>query len=252
MTTTVATKAYLDIANEIVDDLGLPRLSSMSSTAGPARQLGSLINREGRQQVRSFPWSVLQFLTTITTVADQAVYPTPGDFDRYLPSTQWDRANMWRVIGPDLPQTDRLRRESIVGGVGLHRVFRQVGYQVSDGRVGSTISIFPTPPADGDVLAYEYVSKCWAVDSGGTAQAALTADTDLPLLDPEILILGGKWRYLAAKGLSAVAARSEYDDYLATAKAQDNGMAPLSLNGPDGDDSQFIGLENVADGSWPE
>jgi hypothetical protein len=248
-TTNVTTLSFLDMAQMVADEIGISRPTAMTGTDPATRQIAALINREGRAQMKGFAWSALQFVTTITTVADQAAYAVPTDFDRYLPDTQWDRTNVWQIAGPDTPQMDRYRRESLVGNTTPRRIFRQVGYGVVSGRVGGKISIFPTPTVDGDTLAYEYISQCWGVDStGATPKAALTADADLPVLDPQILVLGAKWRWLSAKGLDAEVAKMDFDQYVTSCKAQDNGMADISL----GEYAlpPLIGLGNIADGSW--
>ena len=210
------TYTLLTMVQASATELGLPVPSAVASaTDAQTRQMLGLLNREGRFLVRDHQWSQLQTLGTITAVADQAAYNFPSDFLRIIGNTLWDRQNRWELLGPDSPQTDRFKRESAVSQTGPRRSVRQVGSQ---------LKVWPTPTSSGAVFVYEYVSKNWATTSTGTGIDAMTADTDIPLLDADLLVLGLKWRFLAAKGMgSAEAVQAEYSDALRKAKAANNG-----------------------------
>ncbi len=113
--------------------------------------------------------------------------------------------------------------------------------------------IWPPPTADNtpDALVWMYVSKNWVKKIGGTYAAKMTEDDDEPLLDPQAVILGAKWRMWQIKGFSAEALemQSEYVDYVSALKARDGGIPDLYLNRRAG--PFLIGMDNVRDGDWP-
>ena len=88
---------------------------------------------------------------------------------------------------------------------------------------GTTISIYPTPGADGETIAYDYYSKDWISLSDGSGNAEVFAnDNDTARIDEELLTLGLKWRFLQSKGFPFEAEYREYEDYIESA-LEDNG-----------------------------
>ncbi len=77
--------------------------------------------------------------TTLTFAQD--TYNIPTAFDRYIPTTQWDRTNRWPVLGPDSPQIDEWHRSGIVV-TGPRRHFRQVG------QLPAAYRLWPPPGAN--------------------------------------------------------------------------------------------------------
>lgn len=173
-------------------------------------------------------------------------YDLPTDFDRYIGQTWWDRANHWRLIGPDSPQMDQYIRSGIFA-TGPRRRWRQVGRRPAAWR------IWPPPfsggaPAPG-ALVFEYVSKNWVLGADGATKAAFTADSDECLIDESIVILGVKWRMWQIKGFEYAAMQQEYIDAVNARFANDGGVPDLYLNRRTG--PFLISSANVADGFWP-
>lgn len=173
-------------------------------------------------------------------------YPEPSYFDRFINGTAWDRTNRWQLIGPDSPQLDEYHRSGIVT-TGPRRHFRQVGSLAA-----GTYRLWP-PPQTIDTpfqIAWEYITLAWCASSGGTLQTSMTADTDVPLLDSQALILGLKWRFLQAKGIpTAASMQTEYLDYVQQLIARDGGAPTLTMGrrySP-----YLIGPFNVQDGNYP-
>lgn len=156
----------------------------------------------------------------------QDTYPENADFDRFLNGTAWDRTNRWALIGPDSPQLDEYHRSGIVT-TGPRRHFRQVGNLIA-----GTYRLWP-PPQIVDTpfqIAWEYLSLNWVRNIAGTLQASMTADTDVPILDSQAIILGGKWRFLQAKGIpTAASMQTEYLDYVSQLIARDGGAPTLTM-----------------------
>ena len=139
------------------------------------------------------------------------------------------------MLGPDSPQLDEFHRSGIVT-TGPWRHFRQVG-----SLAGGNYRLWPPPQAVNTPfqIAWEYITLAWAMNLGGTLITKMTADTDVPILDSQAIILGVKWRFMQAKGVSTAASmQTEYLDYVQQLIAQRrrgaharNGTALSELSG---------------------
>ncbi len=182
--------------------------------------------------------------TALTFAKD--TYPENADFDRFLNGTAWDRTNRWALIGPDSPQLDEYHRSGIVT-TGPRRHFRQVGNLTA-----GTYRLWP-PPAVVDTpfqIAWEYLSLNWVRNVGGTLQASMTADTDVPILDSQAIVLGTKWRFLQAKGIpTASSMQMEYSDYVQQLIARDGGAPTLTMGRRY--TPYLLNVGNVQDGNFP-
>lgn len=182
--------------------------------------------------------------TDITFAQD--TYPEPAGFDRFINRTAWDRTNRWELIGPDSPQTDEWHRSGIVT-TSPRRHFRQVG-DLS----GGNYRIWPPPQAVDTPfqIAWEYVSNFWVQSAVGTNKASFTADTDLPVLDSQAIILGAKWRFAQAKSLpSAASLQLEYTDYVNQLISRDGGAPTLRASKRPA--SVLLTSWNVQDANYP-
>ncbi len=173
-------------------------------------------------------------------------YDIPTDFDRYIGQTWWDRTNHWRLIGPDSPQQDQYVRSGIFA-TGPRRRWRQVGRRPAAWR------IWPPPFAGGapapGALVWEYISENWVVKANNTTGPLFTADSDIPLIDTELIIKGVKWRFWAIKGFDFASMQQEYIDAVNAKFATDGGIPDLYLNRRTG--PFLISSANVQDGFWP-
>jgi hypothetical protein len=148
----------------------------------------------------------------------------PSDFLWFITQTQWDRTNLWQLIGPTSP----VRWQQLKSGVttsGPRRRFR-----VKPVANVNRLFIDPTPGTTTNTLAFEYISKNWCQSAGGTGQSSWLADTDTGILDEDLLELGTKWQFLAAMRLPYLEEKNSYERYVAIAKANDGGMPILSAN----------------------
>lgn len=190
-------------------------------------------------------------------------YPEPIDFDRFINQTWWDRTNRWSLMGPDSPQIDQWHRSGVVT-IGPRRHFRQIGAVGAAGDFNSDFGpdfsvagllknyrIWPPPGAlDTPIdLVFEYITRNAVWSKTGAGQTTFLADTDFPIIDPNLLILDTKWRFFAIKGLDYAAMQQEARDYIDRSYANDGGAKTLSLPSPRG--SIFISPGNVQDGNFP-
>ena len=190
--------------------------------------------------------------TGAAIVIQQDTYPGPADFDRYQNQTWWDRTNHWALMGPDSPQVDQWHRSGIVS-IGPRRHWRQIGYEGLTQAGGSVNNwrIWPPPGAtDTPIdLAYEYISTTTVLSAAGVPQSTFLADTDFPILDENMFILGAKWRMWQVKGYDYSAMQQEYQDYCDRKYANDGGAKTLSMSGVRA--NLLLSSGNVQDGNWP-
>jgi hypothetical protein len=184
--------------------------------------------------------------TTLTFAKD--TYDIPEDFDRYIGQTWWDRTNHWRLIGPDSPQMDQYIRSGIFA-TGPRVRWRQVGRRPNAWRMWPPPFGTSGAPQVPDALVWEYISENWVLKADDTTAARFTADTAVPLLDSELIIMGVKWRMWQIKGFEYAAMQQEYLDAVSAKFASDGGIPDLYLNRRTG--PFLLSSANVQDGFWP-
>lgn len=207
-----------------------------SSTDDQVIQLRHLMNQEGDELTRMHPWTALQTETTFVTVA--AALQTsaiPSDFAWYINDTMWNRTTDQKILGPFTAA--QWQQEQAVATGAIYPTFRFRGGE---------ILITPTPTA-GQTVAYEYVSANWAETSGGSGLSAMTADTDVPLLDDRLIILGITWRFLQSKGLDYAEAFRTYQLECGKAISRDGGRKSFYIGGASFTPYYYA---NIPDGSW--
>lgn len=220
----------LQIVDDAVDEIGnIARPSVVyASTDRTVQRMLALSNREGRDLMRSNPWTVLQRIHTFTTVASQSEYDLPADFDRLISGTEWNRSAYQRIGGPLTPQQWQVIKSGLIGTGSIGKRYRIYRSATSATR---KFQVDPTPTSDdeGETLAFEYVSAYWCASSGGTAQAAWAADDDTSLLDDDLMRLGLIVRFKRSIGLDFASEADEYAQILMRAKSQDRPARTLSM-----------------------
>jgi len=191
----------------------------------------------------------LEMESTATAVGTDLIfardtYTIPSDFDRYISHTWWDRTNHWMLMGPQSPQFDQWQRSGIVT-TGPRLRWRQIGVRPTVFRLWPPPSSASTP----DALVFEYVNDGWVLHIDGTFGNRFTADTDIPLLNDQMFILGVKWRFWQIKGFSYGALQQECLDFVNREKARDGGMSDLAMGRRK--QPYLISSANVQDGNFP-
>jgi hypothetical protein len=160
----------------------------------------------------------------------QSDYPLPPTFQRPVDGTMWDRSRYWQMRGPQSPQQWQVYKSSVIGQASVQRRFRFRQPILVGGDAGPLrFSIDPVPTDNGSPLVMEYVSNGWCQSEAGVPQALWEADTDLGILDENLITLGVTWRMLRRLGLSYNEELSEYETEVGKAMAVDGGAAILSI-----------------------
>jgi len=208
-----------------------------------AVQLGALYNATGEMLVKRRVWRRLFREHSFVTVVGQGAYPLPPDFARPISQTEWDRSNLWPMIGPESPQQWQWLKSGILS-TGPRERFRLVG---------NTLEIWPVPtatstPSPNLNMSFFYVSKYWAEDVDAVPKAKATTNSDSCIFEDRLMISGVKLRFFQAKGFDTSAYASEFQSNLDDALAQDSGAPILSL----AREPQFplLTIYNLPDGNW--
>jgi hypothetical protein len=199
----------------------------INSSNDTAKLLLAVAQDAGESLANRAPWVALVKEHTFSTVASTRDYDLPSDFHHLVNDTVWDRTNYWDMRGPLSPQQWQVYRSSILGSAAT--TFKR--YRIRD--VSGTVKFSIDPlPSSADSLVFEYVSNAWCTDSGGTAQDAWAADTDVPVLDEYLIRLQMKWRMLKRLGMAYGEEYEESERETSRAVARDGGAPAISTTGP--------------------
>jgi hypothetical protein len=190
----------LAIVQSAADRLGLTRPSTViSSPDENAKILLGMAQEEGEALADRYTWQALQTEHTFSTADGTASYALPTGFDFLIKDTVFNRTSRRRMLGDLTPAQWQETQASLVTMVNPAFRIR-----------GSLFYISPTPTAI-ETVAYEYVTKNWCQSSGGTGQTQWAADTDVALLDEELIKLGVIWRFRAKKGFDYAEDMNSYE-----------------------------------------
>jgi hypothetical protein len=233
----------LGMVTQACQEIGIPAPSTVTgSPDAQIQQLLALANREGREQVAApVQWPQLQAKQTITLVNGQASYDFPSDFNSYIPDTMWNPSMRWTVAGPLSPQNWEFVKSGLINTQPWMR-FRVYG---------GKIYFDPTPTTTnaGQTVTVEYQSKNFCASAGGTPQSAWASDSDTFLLPEDIMVLGLKWRFLAAKRMDYSEEKKAWSDACDKEVARAFVGRSLPLNNQTYLDP--FGKGNVQDGDYP-
>lgn len=217
--------ALINIIQDAASQLGLRQPSVVvGSTDRTARTLLRFANQEGKSLAKYHDWQALIVSASHTSLATSVQTGALGtDYDRLIRNPEfWNTSLNQKYLGPT-PSTTWLRlQQGITGGVtGWWRIMR------------GDLYIYPAPTA-GQTISFEYITKNWCESSGGTGQSEFMADTDVALLDEELITLGVIWRYRHSRGFAQYAedmVNYEREKELAAGRDRGTGrITPTSSN----------------------
>ncbi len=174
-----------------------------------ARRMQRYITKAAERVAREVNWTNLRREQTFTTTAAYVqAGAIPSDFGRIVPETLWDRSVPERIRGP-ISQHEWQRL--VANGIDCDRY-----YMVR----GTDLMLYPAPDA-GLTCAFEYVTNQWIESSGGAGQTAILADTDVPRMDEELIVLAAVADWLASEGQPHLAVERQYRTRLSMLADQD-------------------------------
>lgn len=199
--------SLVSICNDVLKEVGWPTYSAIaSSTDATAQQIFSIANTELRQLSLAKRWPHLEAVYSFPTVAAQAEYEWPADFDSVAFGGVFDSSEYYQIRGSmNFEDWARLKYGNLNNL--SYQKFR-TGY-ASDGT--PQIELTPAPDSARDLVAL-YYTKEYARQSDGTSIAQYVSDDDVSKVPEDLVELGIKWRFRRAKGLDFSAELAEYNN----------------------------------------
>lgn len=236
-------KTLADLVQDACDELGLPRLPNViGNSDAQARRMLALANRQGRDLVTQHDWVELQRVNVFPTVSGQSEYALPDDYARLVIDTIWNRSQLTPIKGPIQPATWQSIKSGLIGTGLYYQRYRLMRPSTGTGKI---FSVDPAPSNDGDELAFEYLSRNWCeLQDKSQQNDEFQNDTDLVLLDSDLMLMGLLWRWQKANGLEFTTQLAEYNERLDNAKATNAPASGISMVGPVVTQA-FIGYPNI-------
>jgi len=167
-------------------------------------------------------WQVLLTEASFTTTSGDTqianIKSTYSDFLRWQDNTEFNRSQDRALIGSASPRSWQAAKASLTVTPEYHFRIR-----------GDALLLYGNTSTT-DEIYFEYLSDKWVTDSGrSTKYSTMQADTDLPLLDDQLLVHGLRWRFKRENGLEYGESYREYERRLKNLIARDVPREPLSL-----------------------
>lgn len=239
------TMTLIQAVQEVCDRIGLDSPSTViGNTDDGVRQLKGLANKVVSDiGLRGEVWPAVRKQATFVTVAAeqqtnaQLSVLCANGFQYIIPDTIYNRTTRVPLFGPRSAQLWQLSAALPYSGP-LYNFRIMNDY----------IYMQPAPPA-GHTIAFEW-STAWLVQAagGGVFKPRFTVDTDVFLLDENLLLTGLEWHWKQQKGLPYAEDQRLFESMLAQNMGNSGTKAELSLS--DQSAGQFKPGIFVPVGNW--
>lgn len=206
------------IVSDVAVEVGLGVVSdAWASTDANVVQLRTLLKSVGRGLVAQHAWLQQRKEHTFTT-STASTYSLPADFLSMVEQSGWNRSSRLPLV-PATPQEWQYLQATDVG------VVLSLAFRPRDG----LLEVWPQPPASGETVAFEYLSRHWVdTDADDVADAdAPSANADVVRLESNLVSRGLKLAFLRAKGFDSTAAQVEYEAAFGAAASASATAAPV-------------------------
>jgi len=217
----------LSICQNTAKEIGITSPSTIAgNTNATAVRLLALANRTGTSLAKK-QWEELIKTHSFSTSASEPQYSLPSDYRAMVNDTAWNQTTNQQIF---MISPQRWSYEKSSGVSAYQDRYRLLGDD-SGPSIGGKFTIHPTPTAV-ETIYYQYYSKNWATDSGGsTEKSAFTVDNDVPILDEDMFTMGVIWRMLKSLGQPYQEERAEYDQLVEITMANSGGTEKLHADG---------------------
>ena len=215
--------SLLTIMQDAADEIGISQPTvGISSTDSNNLKMVRYANKVGKNLMRNYAWQALTNEKTFTAVGTETQTGIlPANFDRFIAESFWNRTGVSLITGPISVSEWQGLKASLYSNT-ANQKFRHRG---------DAILVIPTLTA-GDSLAFEYVSSYWVdIAATGTPKATFTIDTDISLIDEELITRGVIYEFLEGEGLPSMSAAKAYLDYFKLIAKNDNPTSGVASHG---------------------
>lgn len=220
------------LINRVAVSVGLNKAADPFAANDPSfEQLIELANEVGQTFVQNKAWQRLIARHEFTTqVGDTGIYDLPADFGYMIDQTGWQQGapgSAFPLLGPATQQA-----WSYLQAVELFTVTIYVWFIELQGK----LQLWPQPPPVGVPIAFDYVSRGWAVEGGSDPMNPSYTDTlessgDIPLIEPVLFVKALKLAFLQAKGFDTTKAQDDYALALDAWSGKDRAAPVVNLAG---------------------
>lgn len=197
--------------------------------------MASVANLAGIMVNDAHEWQSQRKQWTLTGDGAVAAFDLPDDFDRFVDDTGWSRVTNQPVYALSPQRWARIKASP---SLTVSPFCRIMGNQL----------VFSSPPAVGDIV-FEYVDANWVNDGQalGATKSKATHASDVPRFDWLLMTLAIKLKWLEQKGMSTIAAQSDFNDRLAQLMQRDVMGQVLTLSGPAPGSFRYVDGMNAPD-----
>ena len=227
--------SLLTMCTNVANDIGLSEPGSViGNTDQTAVRLLRVAHRVGSIMAKK-PWELLKKRESFTTSASEPQYDLPADFRSIVPETVWNDTSDQQVF------VASARLWSYEKNVLTSNYFDRIRLLGDDAApsIGRRITLHPTPSGT-ETITFEYYSKNWLTDSGGsTERSAFANDSDVVIFDEDLFEMGMQWRMLKTIGQPYDEEKTDFDRQMEIVMAQDGVQENLHADG------NFPALSNI-------
>ena len=213
--------SLLGIVKATMDSNGWPTVtSSVSASQDPnMRQCFALANKALWSACFKKPWPVLTREHVFKTVGGQSEYPLPDDFHHLVVPSAVNANQYYSIKGSLSPI--QWYRYALNGGINWAQGFRIDPFS-------KNFIVAPTPSSPEDLMLM-YITKFVAKDASDVPVERYSQDSDMSLLDEDLIEMGLSWRWRQKKGLDFTAEMAEYNGTLNQRFAQQVGSGEFNI-----------------------
>lgn len=231
----------LQIVKQAAGELGLPVPAELvTSQEQTSIQLLSLLNSAGNELVTYYDWEFLINTHNIVTEAGVGAYPRPGNYQRQINQTIWDKNNHRPAVGPVSPQGWQTLTNAVVttGPFARYRI------------AGRKVEFLPAPTAAGLNFNYQYISTDWVQSylDPNIFSPMVVNDQDTIQFEFWLMVKFLKLKLWQAKGLDTVSLAADFNRAFDATTDQDHGAPVLGLSSSH--KTPYLNMQNVPDGNW--
>lgn len=219
--------SLFSIVKTVMDSNGWPTpvAAVASSQDQNMRQSMALANLALKSASFKYNWPALIKEYPFVTVANESQYVLPADFHHMVVPSAVNADQYFQLKGALTPI--QWYRKALNGSIDWGDGFRIDA-------MNDQMVIAPTPSGVQNLI-YMYIPKNIAKSSTGTPLDAYYQDTDVSLIDEDLVQLGLSWRWRQKKGLDFTAEMAEYQGTIKQRFAQYMGTGELPIGGRWGD-----------------
>lgn len=223
-------QTLLQTAQNVASSIGIQVPSTLvGSSDDTDRRILQAIREAGRALARR-DWVRLTYSHTFSTASGITQYtlPTSPAFDHMVPGSAWDRT-MYRYA--EGPITSVMYQRAQADGLSATLWARPWTLRAD----GNRLKVFELQddPLGTYTVAFDYVTAEWLWDGASLYSDTISADTQQPVFQDELIEAATRWRVLRAMGMDYTEPKAEADALEARLFAQERAgvvdLAPQSF-----------------------